>query len=288
MGLFSVKIGWTRLAIFHIGSLQNNTIYTASGFFKRFRMTDSRTVFITKQKEEAQELIDSFKDKSKYDILGITWREQNLWTKFLEKRIKNLDKQLKLLELPIKASRTTPAATVKPPFEIGFNKQTITSALTGTWQWTSLSRIREESRPDPRGNGIKDVWEKDTPKDGIVDRIQIVKYPPNSGLLEPHQDPYIYQNFFISVYLSKKGEDYKEGGMYFINENKTKFMFDDLVDVGDMAYGFATLYHGVDISKTIEKTSNNDTTGRWFMGLYSTVSDYVENRHTGKPSKYLK
>jgi len=65
-------------------------------------------------------------------------------------------------------------------------------------------------------------------------------------------------------------------------------MFDDLVDVGDMAYGFATLYHGVDISKTIEKTSNNDTTGRWFMGLYSTVSDYVENRHTGKPSKYLK
>ena len=124
-------------------------------------MTDSRTVFITKQKEEAQELIDSFKDKSKYDILGITWREQNLWTKFLEKRIKNLDKQLKLLELPIKASRTTPAATVKPPFEIGFNKQTITSALTGTWQWTSLSRIREESRPDPRGNGIKDVWEKD-------------------------------------------------------------------------------------------------------------------------------
>ena len=134
----------------------------------------------------------------------------------------------------------------------------------------------------------KDVWEKDTPKDGIVDRIQIVKYPPNSGLLEPHQDPYIYQKFFISVYLSKKGEDFKEGGMYFINENKTKFMFDDLVDVGDMAFGFATLYHGVDISKTIEKTSNNDTAGRWFMGLYTTVSDYVENRHTGKPARHLK
>ena len=134
----------------------------------------------------------------------------------------------------------------------------------------------------------KDVWEKDTPKDGIVDRIQIVKYPPNSGLLEPHQDPYIYQKFFISVYLSKKGEDYKDGGMYFINESKTKFMFDDLVDVGDMAFGFATLYHGVGISKTIEKNSNNDTAGRWFMGLYTTVSDYVEHRHTGKPARHLK
>ena len=76
--------------------------------------------------------------------------------------------------------------------------------------------------------------------------------------------------------------------MYFINESKTKFMFDDLVDVGDMAFGFATLYHGVGISKTIEKNSNNDTAGRWFMGLYTTVSDYVEHRHTGKPARHLK
>ena len=105
----------------------------------------------------------------------------------------------------------------------------------------------------------RDVWEKDTPKDGIVDRIQIVKYPPNSGLLELHQDPYIYQKFFISVYLSKKGIDYEDGGMYFINKNKDKFLFEDLVDVGDMSFGFGTIYHGVDISKRIRTYCQNLT-----------------------------
>ena len=133
----------------------------------------------------------------------------------------------------------------------------------------------------------RDVWEKDTPKNGIVDRIQIVKYPPNSGLLELHQDPYIYQKFFISVYLSKKGEDYEDGGMYFINKKKEKFLFENLVDIGDMSFGFGTIFHGVDISKPPKKELQDYTSGRWFMGLYSTVSDYVKNRHTGKPANIL-
>jgi hypothetical protein len=134
----------------------------------------------------------------------------------------------------------------------------------------------------------KDVWEKDTPRDGIVDRIQIVKYPPKSGLLELHQDPYVYQKFFISVYLTKKGEDYEEGGMYFIDKKKNKFLFEDLVDVGDMSFGFGTIYHGVDVSNTIANNPESDVDGRWFMGLYTTVSDYVKNRHTGKPANNLK
>ena len=133
----------------------------------------------------------------------------------------------------------------------------------------------------------KEVWEKDTPKDGIVDRIQIVKYPPNSGELELHQDPYLYQKFFISIYLSKKGEDYKDGGMYFINKDKETFHFDDLVDVGDMSFGFGTLYHGVSVSQSLENNIQDDINGRWFMGLYTTVSDYVENRHTGKAANIL-
>ena len=50
----------------------------------------------------------------------------------------------------------------------------------------------------------ENAWEKNTPKDGIVDRIQIVKYPPNSGSQELHQDPYIYQKFlFLYTYLKR-------------------------------------------------------------------------------------
>ena len=42
---------------------------------------------------------------------------------------------------------------------------------------------------------MKKVWENTIPSDGIVDRLQVVRYPPKSGYLELHQDPYLYQNF---------------------------------------------------------------------------------------------
>jgi hypothetical protein len=131
----------------------------------------------------------------------------------------------------------------------------------------------------------QDAWEQNTPKDGVVDRIQIVKYPPETGKLELHQDPYLYQKFFISVYITKKGIDYEGGGMYFIDQNKEKLLFEDKVEIGDMSFGFGTIYHGVDVSKIAPNTKKDDASGRWFMGLYSTVSDYVINRHTGNPAK---
>ena len=130
-----------------------------------------------------------------------------------------------------------------------------------------------------------DVWEKNTPKDLIVDRIQVAKYPPNSGEQELHQDPYLYQKFFMSVYLSKKGLDYFEGGMYFMNKKNEKIDLEEHVDVGDLAFGFGTLYHGVGKSFVEKNQMDNPLAGRWFMGLYSTVSDYVENKHTGRSAK---
>lgn len=131
----------------------------------------------------------------------------------------------------------------------------------------------------------KNAWEKNTPKDGIVDRIQLVRYPPNHGELELHQDPYLYQKFFISVYMSKKGKDYINGGMYFVDKNNKKIEFEDLVDIGDLAFGFGTIYHGVDITNVSMEEFDKISSGRWFMGLYSTVSDYIEKRHTGNPAR---
>ena len=72
--------------------------------------------------------------------------------------------------------------------------------------------------------------------------------------------------------------------MYFIKKSREKFEFEKLVEVGDMSFGFGTIYHGVDVSEAIND-EHNDASGRWFMGLYSTVSDYENNRHTGKPAK---
>lgn len=130
----------------------------------------------------------------------------------------------------------------------------------------------------------EDCWENNSPKDGIVDRIQIVKYPPNSGELELHQDPYLYQKFFISIYMSKRDVDYRDGGMYLIDKDKNKVELEKDISYGDMAFGFATIMHGVEKSFAIENQID-ELSGRWFMGLYSIASDYIENRHTGRPAK---
>ncbi len=127
----------------------------------------------------------------------------------------------------------------------------------------------------------KNAWEDNTPKDGIVDRFQVAMYPSGSGEQELHQDPYLFQKFFISIYLSKKNEDFAEGGIYLIDKNKKKKILEDNIDIGDMSFGFGTIYHGVDKIRPIKNKPNSSE--RWWIGLYSTVSDYIENRHTGRP-----
>ena len=130
-----------------------------------------------------------------------------------------------------------------------------------------------------------DQYERSTPKDGVVDRIQIVRYPPRVGEIEPHSDPYLNQRFFISAYLSKKGEDYIGGGIYLIGSKGEKVDIECQIDIGDMSIGYATLRHGVDPVDTASKPDINKTDGRWFLGLYSNDSDYKKTRHTAKPEK---
>src|SRR5690349_6997718 len=53
------------------------------------------------------------------------------------------------------------------------------------------------------------AYEKNTPKDGVVDRIQVAQYPSAIGFLEPHSDPYLHQRLFFSGYMGKRGVDYQ-------------------------------------------------------------------------------
>ncbi len=131
---------------------------------------------------------------------------------------------------------------------------------------------------------FENVWENTIPSDGIVDRVQVVRYPPKSGYLELHQDPYLYQKFFISSYLTKKGVDYVNGGMYAIDKNNKKIDLEKSIDIGDLCFGIATIYHGVDTCDIPQGSIDSIESGRWFLGLYTTESNYQENRHTGKPA----
>jgi len=131
------------------------------------------------------------------------------------------------------------------------------------------------------GGYNKDEYEKNTPKDGVIDRIQFVHYPSGAGELETHSDPYLNQRTIISGMMSKRGEDYKEGGVYFVGDNDEKVDAEEYLDVGDMCIAYATVLHGVAfVDKGVEVDWDN-IGGRWFLGLYFNDTDYKKDRHTG-------
>lgn len=129
-----------------------------------------------------------------------------------------------------------------------------------------------------------DEYEYNKPSDGPTDRIQVVRYPPTLGYLEPHRDTGAHQKCFISGYMGKRGKDYEGGGFYFVKDGKAEFA-EDMIDVGDLCIGHANILHGVapvDIGKPCDF---DRTDGRWFLGLYSNASDYEKKRETSKPER---
>jgi hypothetical protein len=125
-----------------------------------------------------------------------------------------------------------------------------------------------------------------TPKDGKVDRIQIVKYPPGSGYLDAHHDPSHNQRLIMSAYLTKRGVDFTGGGFWAIVKGEGKKNFEDMLEVGDIGVCYAHIIHGVDSSEKSENGGNEKPFGdRWFMGLYTNDSDEIQNRRTLKKAK---
>jgi hypothetical protein len=127
-------------------------------------------------------------------------------------------------------------------------------------------------------------YENNKPSDGPTDRIQVVRYPPSFGYLEPHRDAFEHQKCFISGYMSKRGRDFEGGGIYFVRDGDAVYA-EDMIDVGDLPIGHANLLHGVAPCDRGKPCDFEKTDGRWFLGLYSNASDYVQKRNTSKPER---
>ncbi len=128
-------------------------------------------------------------------------------------------------------------------------------------------------------------YESNTPKNGVVDRVQVVRYPPRIGYLEPHSDPYLHQRLFFSGYMSKRGKDYQDGGFYLVAPGDKVVEIEDQIEIGDAGIGYATVCHGVaPVDRDKEPNWELDD-GRWFLSMYSNASDEVPNRHTGHSAK---
>lgn len=126
-----------------------------------------------------------------------------------------------------------------------------------------------------------DEYSRNTPKDGVIDRIQVVRYPSGAGMLETHSDPYLHQRLIISGYMSKRGEDYEAGGFYMIGADDRRVDMEDRIEVGDMCIAYATVLHGVEVIDPRKPLNWDSMEGRWFLSMYSNASDEVANRHTG-------
>jgi len=130
------------------------------------------------------------------------------------------------------------------------------------------------------GGYEKTIYENNLPSDGIVDRLQIVRYPSGGGCLESHTDPLENQKVIIGAMMSQRGTDYSNGGFYFLDMKNNYVDCEPHLEVGDMVTAFPTLIHGVapvDPHIPLEERSNQ---GRWFLGLYSNDSNYVPKRST--------
>lgn len=123
-------------------------------------------------------------------------------------------------------------------------------------------------------------YENNTPVDGIVDRIQVVRYPAGGGGLEHHVDPTKNQRVIIGAMMSKRGVDYETGGFYFVDSNADRVDLETQLEIGDMVCAYPTIVHGVtsvDAHKSLNWSSNE---GRWFLGLYSNDSNHIKKRKT--------
>ena len=123
-------------------------------------------------------------------------------------------------------------------------------------------------------------YENNTPIDGIVDRIQVARYPAGGGGLDNHVDPTKNQRVIIGAMMSKRGVDYETGGFYCVDANMERVDFEPHLDVGDMVCAYPTMVHGVtavDADKPLEWKSRE---GRWFLGLYSNDSNHIKKRTT--------
>ena len=101
-------------------------------------------------------------------------------------------------------------------------------------------------------------------------------------MLEVHSDPYKFQKLAFGCMMSKKGEDYHEGGFYVLDQNDNKIDIEENLDIGDYAVICCTVLHGVDPVDPKTTLDWNSSQGRWFLSTFSNESNYTpdETRHT--------
>lgn len=131
------------------------------------------------------------------------------------------------------------------------------------------------------GNSLNQ-FEKNKPRDGQIDRLQIVNYPKGGGELRDHVDPRKNQRVVSGLIMSKIGEDFKTGGFYFRDKKNKKVNIENKLEIGDSVIFYGSIVHGVEPVEPNKKLNWNSYDSRWFIGMFVNDSDHIKDRITAK------
>lgn len=129
----------------------------------------------------------------------------------------------------------------------------------------------------------EDLFKKNIPSDGVIDRITFLHYPIGQGEITTHFDSSFAQKVLLGSILTQIGEDYDfgENGFYLMSPDKNKVHIENEgVEKGDFVCVYPTMYHGVPIVTKCELKQSEQTpvSGRWYLQLYSPQSHEIKNR----------
>jgi len=105
--------------------------------------------------------------------------------------------------------------------------------------------------------------------DNVVPRVQIHHYPLGGGHTQMHRDPTNLVKVAWVTMMSKRGEDYQTGGLYFLDLFGEKFHPEtDLeLNIGDTVVFYPPLIHGVDAIDPEQSSEWDSDNGRWSLIL---------------------
>lgn len=127
-----------------------------------------------------------------------------------------------------------------------------------------------------------------TPEDDCIARISFQFYPSAVGALNKHMDPIdIHQKVVPLLIMSKRGEDFEQGGLFFESEDGTRTYADEVANPGDVVLTLAQLPHGVEKIDPHLKPDWLSFRGRWSavvavnkMVTNSKIADAIDLENT--------
>jgi hypothetical protein len=118
------------------------------------------------------------------------------------------------------------------------------------------------------------------PDDGCIARISFQFYPRGKGAMNKHMDPVdVHQKVVPILIMSKRGRDYKDGGLYYEAPDGQRVWADEVAEPGDVVWTRAQIPHGVELIDPGAPLDWLSFRGRW--SAIVAVNKLVSNTKVG-------